>query len=94
MLKKSEKCDTEFWSDFGKNNFLALMEPLVIKEDHLEAVMPKFTDIPSVKLINDIFNIACASFYFKYVSLDETSREIDKINPKKSNQATNVPRLC
>ena len=87
-------CDIEFWSDFGENNSLALMEPLVIKEDHLEAVMPKFTDIPSVKLINDTFNNAGASFSFKYVSLDETLREIDKINPKKSNQATDVPGLC
>ena len=70
------------------------MEPLVIKEGHLEAVIPKFADIPSVKLINDTFNSAGASFSFQYVSLDETSREIDKINPKKSNQATNVPDLC
>ena len=68
------------------------MEPLVIKEGHLEAVISKFTDIPSVKLINDTFNSAGASFSFQYVSLDETSREIDKI--KKSNQATNVPDLC
>ena len=70
------------------------MEPLVIKEDPLETVKSKFTDIPSVKLINDTFNNEGASFSFKYVSLDETLKEIEKPNSKKSNQAIDVPGLC
>ena len=66
------------------------MKPLGVSEHPLEATMPKFKDHPKVKLINDNFNNAGASFSFQYVSLDETSKEIDMLNPKKLSQATDI----
>ena len=53
--------------------------------------MPKFKVHSSVKLIYNTFNNAGASFSFQYVSLDETSKEIDNVNPKTSIQATDIP---
>ena len=44
------------------------MEPLVVSDDPLETAIFKFKNHPSVKLTDNIFNNAGASFPFQYVS--------------------------
>ena len=58
----------------------------MVSEDTVIAVNIKFKNYPSVKLINSTFNNADASFCFQYLSLDKTSKEINKLNPKKVSQ--------
>ena len=69
MVNKNKGCGTEFWSDFSKNNSSALIEPLVVSDDPLGTAIFKFKNHPSVKLTDNIFNNAGASFPFQYVSL-------------------------
>ena len=44
-------------------------------------------------MTSKIFNNAGASFSFHYVSLDETSNEIDTLNPEKASEATDIPNI-
>ena len=57
----------------------------------METAITKFKNHPNVTFIKNIFNNAGANFSFQYVSLDETSMEIYKPNPKKAIQATDIP---
>ena len=57
----------------------------------METAITKFKNHPNVTFIKNTFNNAGANFSFQYVSLDETSMEIYKPNPKKAIQATDIP---
>ena len=59
-------------------------EPSLISEDPVEGAITTFNGHPSVKLINNDFNNTGGSFSFQYVSLYETTKEIDKLNSKKA----------
>ena len=67
------------------------MEPTVVSEDLVENAFTNLKNHPSIKLISNTFNNAGASFSFQYVSLDETSKEMEKLNPKKAIQPTDIP---
>ena len=62
MVNKNKESGTEFWSDFSKNHSSALMEPLVVSGDPLQTAIFKFKNHPTVKLIDNIFTNAGASF--------------------------------
>ena len=63
----------------------------MISEDPVEDVITKLKAHPSVKLVNNTFSNTGASFSLKHVLLDETSKEIGKLNPIKASLAINIP---
>ena len=44
-------------------------------------------------MTSETFNNAGASFSFQYVSLDETSNEVDTLNRKKASQTTDISNM-
>ena len=60
--------------------------------DPAEAAILKFKNHPSLNAIRDkISKLDNPNFYFEYTSFDQTLKEIEKLDPKKTSQMNDIP---
>ena len=96
MMKKLQSFNKYFCS-IDKN--LSLPENPSIKEptaelftDPEKLALEKYKDHPSITSIkNDMTSMDNSKFSFSFVSLNETSDRVNKLNPKKASRATGIP---
>ena len=66
-----------------------ISEQFVVSNDPIQNIISKYSDHPSIKLIND--NVTKGSFSFNRISLDDVKNEIAKLDVKKASLLSSIP---
>ena len=60
--------------------------------DPVESAFVKFKNHPSLNAIRDeISKLDSPNFYFEHTSFDQTLKELEKLDPKKTSQMNDIP---